>query len=165
MVSMIKELVACRTLSEVSLVLMQFAGDFFGRTLILRVRQDQIIGLGQSGFASNGKEPDFIQKISIPLYEDSMFGQALRDGRYLGKWPDTKWEQYLASHWGGEVPGEVFVAPLMGGKKVEAFLYGDDFPGRQGVGNTEDLEVFMKVASLVLTSPIQPNPDETSVLV
>lgn len=148
--AMVKELMASRSPAEVQLMVLRFAGEFLNRVLILSVQKDQIFGVGQSGFSLPNGGGETIRKIRIPLRESSVFEQALKMEAYKGILPDCEWNRYLVFQLGGKMPGEVFASALMGENGVEAFLYGDDLPDRRGIGSTEEIEVFIQVAGLVL---------------
>jgi len=148
--SLFKELMASRNLAEVQLMVLRFAGEFLNRVLIFSVQKDQIFGVGQSGFPQPDGGGETIRKIRIPLRESSVFEEALKMGSYKGILPDCEWNRYLVFQLGGKIPGEVFVSALMGESGVEAFLYGDDLPERRGIGSTEEIEVFIQVAGIVL---------------
>ena len=145
-----RELMGARHPSEVMLIVLRFASEVLGRVLMLTVHDKELMGFGQSGFSFPGGEEEGVRKIRIPLAEPSMFGAALRTGIYRGEMSDCNWVRLLPPDENGETPGEVFVAPLMGRKGIRAFLYGDDLPRRCGIGPTEDLEVFIQAASVIL---------------
>jgi hypothetical protein len=145
---MLKELMASRDFSEVVLSVLRYSSDFLQRALVLTVQGNHLLTFGQSGFRVPSVEM-LVRRIKIPLGRSTVFDSALRDGFYQGPLSDSEWDQYLNVQFDGDCPREVVIAPLMGPEGVSAFLYGDDFPDRQGIGVTEELEVFLQAANLV----------------
>ena len=51
---------------------------------------------------------------------------------------------------GGSWPAESFLAPVMTAERVVAFLYGDNVPNTDPIGETEGLEAFLRIAAVAL---------------
>lgn len=146
--AMIDELSSPSSGGEIILLILRFASEILNRTLIFLIKQNAIMGWGQCGVVLPGKTPDDeIRKIKIPLSEESVFKISLETkSRFKGRLEKNKWNSEVISHLGGDWPEEVMVAPIMSEGKMIAFLYGDNVPLNNGIGETEGLETFIKVA-------------------
>ena len=148
--SMIAELSGPSTSSEITLMVLRFAGEIMNRAAILLVRKDDIVGIGQSGLnLPEASAQEQIRSIRIPLSEPSVFRDVVeKKMTYKSQLPQSKWHQYFMDKIGKEWPTEVFMAPLVCEGRVIALLYGDDVPGKEGISETEGLEAFIKVAGV-----------------
>jgi len=145
--SMIAELSGPSTSSEITLMVLRFASEIMTRAVILLVRRDDIVGLGQFGLVLPDASPqDRVRSIRIPLSEPSIFKDVV-DKKTTFKCPlsQNKWHQYFVDQLGKEWPAEAFVAPLIAERRVIAILYGDNIPGKEKIEDTEGLEAFIKV--------------------
>ncbi|MBI3811815.1 MAG: DUF4388 domain-containing protein [Nitrospirae bacterium] len=145
--SMIAELSGPSSSSEITLLVLRFASEMMNRAVILLVRKDDIVGLGQFGLVlPEGSPQERVRSIRIPLSEPSVFKEVI-DKRtlYRSQLPQSKWHQYFVDQLGKEWPVEVFVAPLICEGRVIAILYGDNIPNKEKIGDTEGLEAFIKV--------------------
>lgn len=145
--SMIAELSGPSSSSEITLLVLRFASEIMNRAMILLVRKEDIVGLGQFGLVlPEGSPQERVRSIRIPLSETSVFKEVI-DKRtlYKGSLPQSKWHQYFVDQLGKEWPVEVFVAPLICEGRVIAILYGDNIPNKEKIGDTEGLEAFIKV--------------------
>jgi hypothetical protein len=87
----------------------------------------------------------------MPANEESLFSEvieAMTPAKVVGQ--DRQWDDYLFGQFGGERPDEVFVGPLVSEGRVVAVLYGDNLPGREPIGDTEALEIFLAQAGLAM---------------
>jgi hypothetical protein len=145
--SMIAELSGPSSSSEITLLVLRFASEIMNRAVILLVRKDDIVGLGQFGLIlPEGSPQERVRSIRIPLSEPSVFRDVIeKKTLYKSPLPQSKWHQYFVDQLGKEWPVEVFVAPLICEGRVIAILYGDNIPNKQKIGDTEGLEAFIKV--------------------
>jgi Domain of unknown function (DUF4388) len=145
--SMIAELSGPSTSSEITLLVLRFASEIMNRAVILLVRKDDIVGLGQFGLIlAEGSPQERVRSIRIPLSEPSIFGEVVeKKTTYKSQLPQSKWHQYFVDQLGKEWPVEIFVAPLVCEGRVIAILYGDNIPDKEKIGDTEGLEAFIKV--------------------
>jgi hypothetical protein len=144
---MIAELSGPSTSSEITLMVLRFASEIMSRAVILLVRRDDVVGLGQFGLVLPDDSPqERVRSIRIPLSDPSIFkGVVDKKATYKGALPQSKWHQYFVDQLGKEWPAEVFVAPLIAERRVIAILYGDNNPGKEKIADTEGLEAFIKV--------------------
>jgi len=145
--SMIAELSGPSTSSEITLLVLRFASEIMNRAVILLVRKDDIVGLGQFGVVlPEGSPQERVRSISIPLSDPSVFREVIeKKATYKSQLPQSKWHQYFVEQLGKEWPAEIFVAPLICEGRVIAILYGDNIPNKGKIGDTEGLEAFIKV--------------------
>jgi hypothetical protein len=145
--SMISELSGPSTSSEITLLVLRFASEIMNRAVILLVRKDDIVGLGQFGMVlPEGSPQERVRSISIPLSDPSVFREVIeKKAIYKSQLPQSKWHQYFVDQLGKEWPAEIFVAPLICEGRVIAILYGDNIPTKEKIGDTEGLEAFIKV--------------------
>jgi hypothetical protein len=145
--SMIAELSGPSTSSEITLLVLRFASEIMNRAVILLVRKDDIVGLGQFGLVlPEGSPQERVRSISIPLSDSSVFREVVeKKAIYKSQLPQSKWHQYFVDQLGKEWPAEIFVAPLICEGRVIAILYGDNIPTKEKIGDTEGLEAFIKV--------------------
>lgn len=145
--SMIAELSGPSTSSEITLLVLRFASEIMNRAVILLVRKEDIVGLGQFGLVlPEGSPQERVRSISIPLSDPSVFREVIeKKAAYKSQLPQSKWHQYFVDQLGKEWPAEIFVAPLICEGRVIAILYGDNIPTKNKIGDTEGLEAFIKV--------------------
>lgn len=145
--SMIAELSGPSSSSEITLLVLRFASEIMNRAVILLVRKDDVVGLGQFGLIlPEGSPQERVRSIRIPSSESSVFREVIeKKTTYKSQLPQSKWHQYFVDQLGKEWPAEVFVAPLICEGRVIAILYGDNIPHKDKIGDTEGLEAFIKV--------------------
>lgn len=150
--SMIYELQSPHTNTEITLLILRFASEIMNRAVLLMVKKDHLVGLGQFGVSIEGKDPNrVIREIEIPLSEASIFKEAI-DRRIAIKrrLSSLPWNEYFLGTLGGGRPVEAFVAPIMVNQKVVALLYGDNLPEDKPIGDTEGLEIFLFQAGMAM---------------
>ncbi|MCK4507398.1 MAG: hypothetical protein KAU27_02580, partial [Desulfuromonadales bacterium] len=134
------------------LLILRFASELMNRAVILLVKEDEIVGLGQFGIELEGESADVrVRNIRLPKAEKHVFTEALQSFAPYRREPrETKLNDYFFDQLGGERPGEVFVGPLISEGRVVAVLYGDNLPDKKPVGDTESLEIFLSQAGLAM---------------
>ena len=136
----------------ISLLILRFASELMNRAVILLVKEDTIVGLGQFGIELPDDSPDVrVRHTQLPKTEKHVFQEALNSfSTYHDKPLDTEWNQYFFDQLGGGVPNEVFIGPLISEGRVVAVLYGDNLPENKPIGDTETLEIFLSQAGLAM---------------
>ena len=134
------------------LLVLRFASELMNRAVVFRVKEKDIIGLGQFGIELPGEMADVrIRRMLIPRNEDSVFAQALREMSSLKVRPGSAyWDTYLTRQLGGALPEQIFLGPIISEGKVVAILYGDNLPEKRPIGDTEALEIFLSQAGLAM---------------
>ncbi len=150
--AMINELNDPGSNGQITLMILRFAAELMNRAVIFLVAKKQLAGLGQFGIQIDGADPQkHVRQIRIPLDAPSIFREAVQKRLPVKKsLKMNQWNEYLVRHLGGEVPREVFVAPIIAGGKIPAILYGDNVPEDKEIGDTESLEIFLSQAGLAM---------------
>ncbi len=134
------------------LLILRFASELMNRAVILLVKDDEIVGLGQFGIELEGESADVrVRNTRLPKEKEHVFTEALQSFAPYHREPrQTEWNDYLFDHLGGKRPADVFVGPLISEGRVVAVLYGDNLPDDKLVGDTESLEIFLSQAGLAM---------------
>ncbi len=134
------------------LLILRFASELMNRAVILLVKDDEIVGLGQFGIELGGESADVrVRNTRLPKAQEHIFTEALQSFAPYHREPrQTEWNDYLFDHLGGKRPEDVFVGPLISEGRVVAVLYGDNLPDEKPVGDTESLEIFLSQAGLAM---------------
>ncbi len=134
------------------LLVLRFAAELMNRAVVFSVKEHQAIGLGQFGLENSDGSADVrVRKMKIPLFEDSIFRQALAQlGPLRTQLGEGPWDTYLRDQLGGREPAECFLGPIVSEGKMVALLYGDNLPGDRPIGDTEALEIFLSQAGLAM---------------
>ena len=134
------------------LLILRFASELMNRAVILLVKEEEIVGLGQFGIEMDGESADIrVRNTRLPKTEKHVFTEALKSfAPYRSEPQGTAWNDYFFTHLGGKRPDEVFVGPLISEGRVVAVLYGDNLPDEKPIGDTESLEIFLSQAGLAM---------------
>jgi hypothetical protein len=139
---------------ETALALMRYAAQVVSRGVLLLVRSDAIVGIGQFGVGFNGHPAsNSIRNLSIPLDEPSVFAQVIGSRQtYRGPLEKARWNDALAERLGGGRPSEVVVIPMIVGGGVRILFYGDNRPEDGGIGPIDGVEFMMAEAAAGMES-------------
>jgi CheY-like chemotaxis protein len=134
------------------LLILRFASELMNRAVILLVKEEEVVGLGQFGIELNGDSADVrVRNVKLPKEEDHVFKDALHSfAPYRCAAKKSEWNDYFFDQLGGQRPEEVFVGPLVSEGRVVAVLYGDNLPDEKPIGDTESLEIFLSQAGLAM---------------
>ena len=134
------------------LLILRFASELMNRAVILLVKDQEVVGLGQFGIELEGESADVrVRNTRLPKAEKHVFTEALETFSPYHRNPaDTDWNSYLFNQLGGDRPSEVFIGPLISEGRVVAVLYGDNLPEKKPIGDTESLEIFLSQAGLAM---------------
>ena len=134
------------------LLILRFASELMNRAVILLVKDQEVVGLGQFGIELKDESADVrVRNTRLPKAEKHVFTEALETFSPYHRNPaDTDWNSYLFNQLGGDRPSEVFVGPLISEGRVVAVLYGDNLPEQKPIGDTESLEIFLSQAGLAM---------------
>lgn len=156
--AMIEELSRVVSGHDVILLMLRFAGELVNRAVIFLVRDDAVTGWGQLGVdRANGSADEIVRSITVPLSDPSSFRDVADSRAALkGKWPELPGNRVVVERLGGFWPPESLLVPIVSGERVVAFLYGDNVPNRDSIGETEGLEAFLRVAAVALGNTMRP---------
>ncbi len=134
------------------LLILRFASELMNRAVILLVKEEEIVGLGQFGIELEGESADVrVRNTRMPTDAEHVFSEALASfAPSCGKPQQSAWNDYLFNQLGGQRPEEVFVGPLVSEGRVVAVLYGDNLPEAREIGDTESLEIFLSQAGMAM---------------
>jgi hypothetical protein len=137
---------------EIILLVLRFASELMNRAVIFLVKEKDIVGLGQFGLDFSGEMADArIRRMKIPRNEESVFSMALNEMSPMKLRPGPgQWDNYLKKQLGGDLPEQIFLGPIISEGTVVAILYGDNFPDKKPIGDTEALEIFLSQAGLAM---------------
>ncbi|MEW6682253.1 MAG: DUF4388 domain-containing protein [Nitrospirota bacterium] len=150
--AMIEDLSRAVSGHDVILLMLRFAGELMNRSVMFLVRGETVTGWGQLGVERVDESADeIVRSIALSLSEASSFREVADSRTALkGKWPDLPGNSSIVERLGGSWPAESFLAPVMTAERVVAFLYGDNVPNSDPIGDTEGLEAFLRVAAVSL---------------
>jgi len=134
------------------LLILRFASELMNRAVILLVKDEEIVGLGQFGIELKGDSADVrVRNTRLPKAEKHVFTEALKSFAPYHRNPEnTDWNKYLFNQLGGDRPSDVFIGPLISEGRVVAVLYGDNLPEQKPIGDTESLEIFLSQAGMAM---------------
>jgi CheY-like chemotaxis protein len=135
----------------VILLLLRFASEFVGRSVIFLVKQTHIVGIGQFGIATGDSSADkAVRSLRIPVDEETLFTPVFERKVSLKAVPGRcEWNDYLFGKIGGPPP-ELFLGPLINEGEVVAILYGDNLSDGKPLGDTDSLEIFLSQAGVAM---------------
>jgi hypothetical protein len=136
---------------EVLAQVLGFAAQHFSRVALFGVRGDRAVGVAQVGLARAGGPDDAaLRELSLGSREPAWFRRVIEERRPVRAAPSDNGDHRLAVLLGNEIPGEVYVAPIVTGERVAALLYADNLPAQEPIGDTTALEVLLDAAGIAL---------------
>lgn len=134
----------------VLLLVLRFASEILNRAIIFTINDQFISGFGQFGITGGTTSGDMrVRAIHFQQESGSMFDEVLRTGHPLTFTPNpTPVDIHFFEQLGGGIPAEVFIGPLISQSRVIGFLYGDNLPEKQPIGDVESLSVFLAQAGI-----------------
>jgi hypothetical protein len=136
---------------EVLAQVLGFASQHFSRVALFGVRGDRVVGVAQAGLARAGGPDDAaLRELSLGSREPAWFRRVIEERRPVRAAPSDNGDHRLAVLLGNEIPGEVYVAPIVTGERVAALLYADNLPAQEPIGDTTALEVLLDAAGIAL---------------
>jgi hypothetical protein len=156
--SLLGELNANTSSSEITLMLMRYASELVSRGILFSVGKAELCGLGQFGLSTlggigGGNNSDiFVRNMRIPLSSRCLLGSIVKTPRPI---IEKMQESYLHEEMINKIGGvdrdlTLFAVPLVCDGRVIFVLYGDNFPGQDPIDGVEELFVFAHLAGLVL---------------
>ena len=147
-----EELARPRESTEVSLLVLRLASEFFDRGLFLVVSTGELIACGGFGFPhTTGSEFLEAYRVRLPLRDVSIFRSVYETMHsYRGTLLEGEWGRGLIGKITRRLPNEVAVLPIISQGEVIALLYGDNADSQQRIRSTEVLEVLLFQAGMAL---------------
>ncbi len=138
--------------NQIAVLVMKVAREFFERSILFVVKNDEARGLGGFGLAPREETLNLLaRQVAIPLAEESVF-RDVADGRraFAGPPPADRWMGHLLGRIGRFQSRGVVLLPLVAHRETIALLFGDNpETGREPAG-LEALEVFLQQAGIAL---------------
>lgn len=155
--SLLGELNANTSESEITLMLMRYASELVSRGILFSVGKGELFGLGQFGLGllsanNNGNSDVLIRNLRIPLSSNCLLSSIVRTSRpTIEKMHNSHLDEQILRTIGGiDRNLTVLAVPLVCEGRVTFILYGDNFPDENPIEGIEELFVFAHLASLVL---------------
>jgi hypothetical protein len=131
---------------------MKVAREFFERSILFVVKNDEARGLGGFGLAPREETLNLLaRQVTIPLADPSVFRDVAQGKRpFLGDAPADRWTGHLMGRIGRFQSRGIALLPLVAHRETIALVFGDNpETGRPPVG-LEGLEVFVQQAGIAL---------------
>jgi CheY-like chemotaxis protein len=138
--------------SQIAMLVMKMAREFFERGVLFLVKNGEARGLGGFGPAPREESLHLLARdVLIPLSEPSVFLDVVVSHKPLvGPLPEGRWSQYLIGKIGGFRSATVALLPLLTHRETIALLFGDNPETGRPFGRLEALEVFIDQAGIAL---------------
>jgi CheY-like chemotaxis protein len=148
----LKELRQPGDANQIATLLMKVAREFFERSILFVVKNEQTRGLGGFGLAPREESLNLLaRQIVIPLGEPSVFADAVSSRRaFTGPPPADRWAGHLMGRIGRFQSSDIALLPLRAHRETIALLFGDNPETGRGVAGLEALEVFVHQAGIAL---------------
>jgi CheY-like chemotaxis protein len=138
--------------NQIAVLVMKVAREFFERSILFLVKNNEARGLGGFGLAPREETLNLLaRQVTIPLGEPSVFHDVARGRRaFNGPPPPDRWLGHLMGRIGRFQSQGILIVPLVAHRETIALLFGDNpETGRDPVG-IEALEVFVQQAGIAL---------------
>jgi len=138
--------------SQIAVLVMKVAREFFERGILFVVRNEEARGLGGFGLAPREEILSLLaREITIPLRDPSVFRDVAQERKpFHGAPPPDRWASHLMGRIGRFHSRAVAILPLVAHRETIALLFGDNpETGREPAG-LESIEVFVQQAGIAL---------------
>lgn len=138
--------------TQISVLVMRVAREFFERGILFLVKNDEVRGLGGFGPAPKDQSIGLLARdIVVSLEEPSVFRDVVAERRpFVGAPPEGKWSRYLVGKIGRFQASEIALMPLLTHRETIAVLFGDNPETGRPLGRLDGLEVFINQAGVAL---------------
>jgi hypothetical protein len=138
--------------SEIAMLVMKVAREFFERALLFVVKNEEARGLGGFGLAPREETLNLLaRQLTVPLSEASLFRDVARERRaFNGTPPADRWLGHVMGRIGRFQSKGVALLPLVAHRETIAIVFGDNPESGREPGSLESLEVFMQQAGIAL---------------
>jgi CheY-like chemotaxis protein len=138
--------------NEIATLVMKVAREFFERSLLFVVKNEEARGLGGFGVAPRDETLNLLaRQIAIPLGEASLFRDVARERRtFNGQPPADRWLGHMLGRIGRFQSRGIALLPLVAHRETIAMVFGDNPETGRDPGALEPLEVFVQQAGIAL---------------
>ncbi|MEW6757046.1 MAG: DUF4388 domain-containing protein [Acidobacteriota bacterium] len=147
------ELASPKESSEISLLVLRLAAEYFDRAILFLVRREAYIGLG--GFGETG-DPELmmakVRRLKIPSGAGSFLDGAVADRLTVLKAREdlSAVDRDFTAAIGAIEPHRLAAIPMVSRGRVIALLYGDSGRGSEELPDLTGMEIFMAQAGLAM---------------
>jgi CheY-like chemotaxis protein len=147
------ELASPRESSEISLLVLRLASEYFERAILFLVKTEEIMGLG--GFGETGDPEMMMQKVRrlrIPAGVGSLFDEAVQSRTTCLKAAEefSAVDQDFAQALGSKKVRQAVAIPMISRARVVAILYADNAVSGEPFPDLSGIEIFMAQAGLAM---------------
>lgn len=147
------ELASPKESSEISLLVLRLAAEYFERAILFLVKKDTYAGLG--GFGETGESERMMEKvrrISIPNGVNSVFDEAVKNRATASRQEAdfSRADIEFSSALGPYTPPSMTAIPMVSRRRVIAILYGDNAVSGEPMTDLTGLEIFMTQAGMAM---------------
>jgi len=138
--------------SQIAMLVMKMAREFFERGVLFLVKNGEARGLGGFGPAPREESLHLLARdVLIPLSEPSVFLDVIVSHKPLvGPLPEGRWSQYLMGKIGRFRSATVALLPLLTHRETIALLFGDNPETGRPFGRLDAMELFVNQAGIAL---------------
>ncbi len=147
------ELASPKESSEISLLVLRLAAEYFERAILFLVKHDTFAGLG--GFGETGAPERMMEKVrrmQIPHGKGSFFDDAVNSRTtVLRKKEDFRHlDKAFVAALGPYVPTASAMLPMVSRRRIIALLYGDNAVSGTPIPDLTGLEIFITQAGIAM---------------
>ncbi|MFI5169630.1 MAG: response regulator, partial [Vicinamibacterales bacterium] len=138
--------------NEIATLVMKVAREFFERSLLFVVKNDEARGLGGFGIAPRDETLNLLaRQVTVPLAEPSLIRDVVRERRaFNGVPPGDRWLGHVMGRIGRFQSKGIALLPLVAHRETIALVFGDNPESGRDPGDLEPLEVFVQQAGIAL---------------
>jgi CheY-like chemotaxis protein len=138
--------------NQIATLVMKVAREFFERSILFVVKNDEARGLGGFGLAPREETLNLVaRQVTIPLAEPSVFRDVSQSRRaFSGPLPRDRWSGHLMGRIGRFQSRDVALLPLVAHRETIALLFGDNPESSRPPARLAALEVFVEQAGIAL---------------
>ena len=147
------ELASPHESSEISLLVLRLASEYFERAILFLAKKEEMVGLG--GFGETGDREMMMQKVRrlrVPIGAGSVFDRCVEDRVSVrrSRKDFTEVDRDFAEALGTHAPKEIVVIPMVSRGRVVALLYADNAISHEAPPDLSGIEIFMAQAGLAM---------------
>lgn len=145
-----------RKAPDISLMVLQFIGDLFERSITLIVDRNHLIAERSTGIiADKAVGPAAPMKFRIPIRKDSLLQEVTESANsFFGKSADTTFEDLLYPEIGAPEDGTFLLLPLKSNDRVITVTYADFGNKQPGKVSLDFLEFFVGQAGIAMENAL-----------
>jgi len=138
--------------NQIAVLVMKVAREFFERSILFVVKNDEARGLGGFGLAPREETLNLLaRQVTIPLGEASVFRDVAHERQaFSGPPPADRWLGHLMGRIGRFQAKGLVLLPLVAHRETIALLFGDNPETGRVPAGLEALEVFVQQAGTAL---------------